>query len=256
MASASLIAYCLALLFNCGMDSLDIRTRNLHALIEWAGSASALAQMVGTAEAYLSQIKTGKRAMGGDLAARIEAALGLPPGAMSRPDGIETLPHPSIEAKPVFEVKFSRRDPAAAQLAFVRRSTARVAAGNGEPEPELQWSDEDPEPYRFALLRQLGADAKHLAVVTATGDSMEPRIYEGDSVLVDTSQQTVVDGRVYVVWYAGACRVKRLYRTPSRGVLIRSDNSNRYPDLHVDEANSIHLRVIGRVLHVSGREGL
>lgn len=239
------------------MDIETTRRQNLLILLEWAGSAAALAQMASTAPAYISHIKTGKRELGGDLAARMEAAIGLAPGAMSRQGGLAQLQASyQMAARDAAPYSSSSRDSPRANFALVRRSTARVSAGNGDPEPELQWSDEDPEPYRIGLLRQIGVDADRLAVVTAVGDSMEPRIFEGDSVLVDTTNQAISDGHVYVVWYAGACRVKRLYRTPGDGILIRSDNTHRYPDLLVEGEHASTVRVIGRVLHVSGRNGL
>jgi phage repressor protein C with HTH and peptisase S24 domain len=239
------------------MDIETTRRQNLLILLEWAGSAAALAQMAGTAPAYISHIKTGKRELGGDLAARIEASVGLAPGAMSRQGGLDQLKAShQMAARDAVPYSSSNRDAQRAHFALVRRSAARVAAGNGDPEPELQWSDDDPEPYRIGLLRQIGVDADRLAVVTAVGDSMEPRIFAGDSVLVDTTTQVISDGHVYVVWYAGACRVKRLYRTPGGGILIRSDNTARYPDLLVEGDQASSVRVIGRVVHVSGRDGL
>lgn len=239
------------------MDMKAVRRQNLLKLMTWAGSDAALARLAGTAPAYISHIKTGKRDVGGDLAARIEAAIHLAPGAMSRPDGLdELLTAHGLAAHEPDAPKFARRETHDPDLVYVRRSTARVAAGNGEPAPEVEWSDAEPQPYRRELLRSLSAEPDRLAVVVASGDSMEPRIFDGDLVLVNTGDRDISDGHVFVVWYADACRVKRLYRTPTHAVLIRSDNQARYPDILVDREHTQNVRVIGRVIYVSGREGL
>jgi phage repressor protein C with HTH and peptisase S24 domain len=80
---------------------------------------------------------------------------------------------------------------------------------------------------------------------------MEPTIHDGDSLLVDTSQTTVQDGKVYALWYDGGERVKRLFRLPGGGLRIVSDNP-RFPTVEVQPSEIEHVRVIGRVVHRSG----
>lgn len=64
------------------MENKEIRRANLAALIESHGSIRALADKVGTAPNYLSEIKNRERDMGDRLARKIEGALELPTGWM------------------------------------------------------------------------------------------------------------------------------------------------------------------------------
>lgn len=70
------------LLKNCGMDITEIRRTNLVALIDAAGSIRILADQVGTAPNYLSEIKNHERNMGNKLARKIEQMLGKQDGWM------------------------------------------------------------------------------------------------------------------------------------------------------------------------------
>lgn len=81
------------MLFNDRMKTIDeIRRENLAVAIKRAKSAARLASAVGTAPAYLSQLKTAApdsktgtpKKLGDDLARRIETAIGESPGWMDR----------------------------------------------------------------------------------------------------------------------------------------------------------------------------
>lgn len=84
---------------------------------------------------------------------------------------------------------------------------------------------------------------------------MEERIQHGDALVVDTSQTDVMDGKVYALWYDGGERVKRLYRLPGGVLRIQSDNP-KHPTIEVPASEMEHVRIIGRVVHVSGEGGL
>ena len=87
-----------------------------------------------------------------------------------------------------------------------------------------------------------------LVVLNVDGDSMEPTLRPGDSVLVDMGQQRPQqkDG-IYVIRTDGGLQVKRVASHPVTGrITIISDNKEMYPayaDLPPEE-----VRVIGRVL--------
>ena len=84
---------------------------------------------------------------------------------------------------------------------------------------------------------------------------MEPRIQDGDALVVDQAQTQVVDGGVFALWYEGGERVKRLYRLPGGRLRITSDNPSYGPiELSAEETELV--RIIGRVVHVAGQGGL
>jgi len=58
------------------------------------------------------------------------------------------------------------------------------------------------------------------------GQSMEPSLYEGDLIVVNTQQTEPKDGRVFVVLYEGVVSVKRLVRDAGAWWL-ESDNADK-----------------------------
>ena len=103
--------------------------------------------------------------------------------------------------------------------------------------------------FRTDWLRQITrGNIGELVVLTVDGDSMEPTLRQGDSVLVDMSQQRAQqrDG-IYVIRTDGGLQVKRVASNPVTGrITIISDNKDLYPpftDLLPDQVT-----VLGRVL--------
>ena len=88
----------------------------------------------------------------------------------------------------------------------------------------------------------------------ADGDSMEPFIMDGDSVLLRemVEGEPIRDGRIYALSYGGALRIKRLYQRANGDLVIHSDNPI-YKDEVVPAAETNGLiRVVGEVLERSG----
>lgn len=120
-----------------------------------------------------------------------------------------------------------------------------LAAGIGG---ELANETKGPK-LRFAksTLRRCGVDPEAAACVKVSGNSMEPRLHDGDVVGVNTLDKKIVDGKTYAINHDGLLRVKRLYRLPGGGIRINSMNTTEYPDEHYDAEEAQHITVIGRV---------
>lgn len=131
-----------------------------------------------------------------------------------------------------------------------------AGGGSGSSQVEIQFDEALPQAFRAEWIRDRRLKPKKLAAMSARGNSMEPTIHDGDSLLVDTSQVDVTDGKVYALWYEGGERVKRLYRMPGGGLRIRSDNTNEHPEIVLGPDYAGHVRIIGRVVHRSGTGGL
>lgn len=139
----------------------------------------------------------------------------------------------------------------------VPRLNVHLSAGHGNGEQlEIDLERADPQIFRAEWVRKERLKPGALSSMYARGNSMEPRIYDGDALLVDTSQTTILDGRVYAIWYAGELRVKRLYKRPDGGLLIHSDNERDYPRFDAPPEQMEHIRIIGRVVHIQGTGGL
>lgn len=137
--------------------------------------------------------------------------------------------------------------PESARGVAVPRLDVAASAGPGaivDGEPGAGAAMIDP-----ALVRALGLRADTLSVIRARGDSMEPRIADGDTILVDRSDTRVGRrGAVYVLRHDGVVMVKRLVRSQG-GIAIVSDNP-AYPPLDADATSEVIGRVVwlGRVV--------
>jgi len=82
----------------------------------------------------------------------------------------------------------------------------------------------------------------------ARGDSMEPTIYSGDSLVIDKTMNSVTsDGGIYVINYDGELFVKRVQKQLNGTVAITSDNKN-YGDIVIPSSDLNTLRIIGSVV--------
>ncbi len=85
------------------------------------------------------------------------------------------------------------------------------------------------------------------------GDSMEPRITEGDVVIV-RKQETVENGEIAVVLINGDdATVKKFYKTDA-GIKLVSTNPTYDPFFYTpDEVNSLPVKVIGKVVELRAK---
>jgi phage repressor protein C with HTH and peptisase S24 domain len=77
------------------------------------------------------------------------------------------------------------------------------------------------------------------------GDSMEPTICNGDTLLVDKSDTELKDGHIYVVTLFDELRVKRIAKA-LKFISLISDNK-KYPDVPVYASDMDQMKVHGRV---------
>lgn len=141
------------------------------------------------------------------------------------------------------------------EFVMVPRLNVHLGAGPGKEQVEIDLVKDNPQAFRTEWIRLMRLKPAKLAAMRAAGDSMEPTIHDGDSLLVDTSQNQVVDGKVYALWYDGGERVKRLFRLPGGGLRIKSDNP-AFDTIEVHPEEIENVRIIGRVVHRSGTGGL
>lgn len=170
---------------------------------------------------------------------------GVPP---AQPGGIR------IKARPILAWE-TPEDLPEGEFVFVPLLDVRLSAGHGAEQVEIYSDETRPLAFRADWIRQMRLKPGRLLAMWAKGDSMEPRIQNGDALVVDQAQTQVADGGVFALWYEGGERVKRLYRLPGGRLRITSDNPSYGPiELSADEVE--HVRIIGRVVHVAGQGGL
>lgn len=95
----------------------------------------------------------------------------------------------------------------------------------------------------FINLYCRGANPKKLVLIHAVGDSMLPTICDGDPVLVDISQKTIIGDGIYAVNYGNQLFIKRIQIQPNGKVIILSDNTNYQP---IEVCEQDHIEVFGK----------
>ena len=203
-------------------------------------SQKGLAAAMGVDNSTISRLLSGKRPMRTNevplILAYLEMGTGLPPvrGRTAIPEIVQ-IGGDRFAMLPVYD--------------------EQVSAG-----PGLEAEDSPPS-YRIAfrmdwLRRVARGNISDLAVLTVDGDSMEPTLRQGDSVLVDMGQRRPgqKDG-IYVIRTDGGLQVKRVAVNPTNGrISVISDNRDLYPTFSDLPPDAIH--VIGRVIWLGRQVGV
>ena len=129
-----------------------------------------------------------------------------------------------------------------ASYRFVPKVAAVAGAG-----ATLETSDEVLGYYAFRA-DWMGAEhvsERNSVLMDVRGDSMEPLLKDGDTLLLDQSDTEILDGRIYVVTLGDELRVKRIQKG-FKGYILRSENP-RYADITVEGEDLAAFKVHGRV---------
>lgn len=127
----------------------------------------------------------------------------------------------------------------------VPKVMARLCAGGGSFETEN--AVQEYHAFHEDWLRRKGTPGE-MVLMDVFGASMEPEIREGDTALVDQSQQSILAGAIYAVGVEDTVMVKRMEKRPGALVLI-SDNTDYAPiELRGQEVETI--RIIGKVVWI------
>ena len=76
-------------------------------------------------------------------------------------------------------------------------------------------------------------------------DSMQPILYENDIILVDTSLQQPMNGKILLIKADSQYMVKRIITYPNNKIIAKSDNK-LYPEWNLSKSNDTE--IIGRVI--------
>ena len=99
------------------------------------------------------------------------------------------------------------------------------------------------------LAKDLGINLNKSEIIFAKGDSMQPTIEGGDSLLVDLTKREVHDGSIYCVRIDGELYAKRLQKIPPQKIKIISDNKEKYDAFYIDLSKNIDFdfEIIGEI---------
>ena len=131
---------------------------------------------------------------------------------------------------------------------FIRvpKVMARLCAGGGSFEVNARVTDY----YSFQKdwLKRKGNPEK-MVLMNITGNSMEPELKDGDTVLIDGSQTEILAGAVYAVGIDDVIMIKRIEKQPSK-LVLHSDNIH-YEPIYLQGDEILGVRIIGKVIWAS-----
>lgn len=147
-------------------------------------------------------------------------------------------------------------DPVGDDEVRVAEYKVQFSAGNGRVHIELA-EESEPASYRRSWFQRERINPDQARRFKVTGDSMEPLLYSGDSVLVNLAEnEQIIDGCVYAIRYGDELRIKRLFKRLDGSLTLRSENS-KYKDEDISPSLAAeHISIIGRVRDKSGKGGL
>lgn len=132
------------------------------------------------------------------------------------------------------------------QVVLIPRYKVDASAGNG-----ALVFDEKPKDfmaYQRNWIEREKLDLDFLCVIGVIGDSMESKLFEGDSILIDRKIKDVSSGFAYVFRQENELLVKYLQRMPGNLLRVSSENPS-YPPYDIDmNLYAESVQIIGRVV--------
>lgn len=223
----------------------NIQERRAQRLDEWMRlkglSQADVTRRTGLSRAYISLLLKKDKPFGEKAARAMEQSLFMPRGYLDE-DG-------ELSLKPVL-VWERPEDLEGEGCVLVPRVSVQLSAGGGSV---VQGEEEMPPlAFRADWLKKKNITSKsNLRTCTVSGDSMEPYLSDGDTVLIDMGQTKIIDNEVYAIEAYDEVRIKRLSRRIDGGLLVRSDNP-RFPEESLTPEQAQHLRPLGRCVWRAG----
>lgn len=132
-----------------------------------------------------------------------------------------------------------------------------VSGGPGSQVPEFVETKEH-FTFKRSWLKKIRAIAEDIRIVTVSGNSMEPVLWNGDKLAIHTGRTKIREGKVFALAYNNEARVKRLYLQVDGRLRIASDNLDkaRFPDEYLAGEELDRVKIIGQAVHRMGDGGL
>jgi phage repressor protein C with HTH and peptisase S24 domain len=129
----------------------------------------------------------------------------------------------------------------------IRRVNLKLSAGQTGFAIEYDLEDKTPISFSQEWFNRNNYRPEKLIATKVNGQSMEPGLYEDDTVVINTADIKPIDGVVFAVNYEGELLIKRLVRDMGMW-WITSDNPDqrRYPRKECAGESCI---ILGRIVH-------
>lgn len=218
------------------MDITEIRRENLRRWIADHGTPVK-------ERSLFSQLKA-NGSFGERVARRLETEYRMGDGYLDRDPDAPAAPETAAVPPGMMRVRaVGDDDPGMTQIMKV---TLKVQAGitGFRVEPEHHDGRTMSVPTDWVLNERFVAS--DLLAITVRGESMEPSLFDGDVIVVNTGDKKLADGVVYAVNYEGEVVVKRMMRDAGMWWLT-SDNLDQRK-YHRKSCKGAECIIIGRVV--------
>ena len=142
-------------------------------------------------------------------------------------------------------VFMGRRQEEHSGFAKIPKVSARLCAGNGSF--EVGGDVQGYYSFRNAWLTKRGVPDQ-MVLLDIFGNSMEPEMRDGDTVLVDQSQKNILAGAIFALGIEDTIMVKRVEKHPQK-LVLRSDNRD-YAPIYLEGNDANQVRILGKVIWV------
>lgn len=239
----------------------DIRTENLKTLVQQCGGTTKFSEKTGKSASQVSQwlnrslnsITGRPRVISTASCRAVEESLELQPGWMDTEHDMAPVLQVEEKAAPynagplhgaeLVPLSFDIDDPA---FVKVRMVTLRLSAGIKGFRTEPEEGPENALSINVHWMRKNGYIREKLIAMRVKGESMEPTLYDGDVIVVNTMETTPIDGKVYAVNYEGEAVVKRMIRDAGRWWLSSDHQDQR--KYHRKLCDGVECLIVGRVV--------
>lgn len=239
-----------------GMGIQDIRRERLASLIQerYEGSQSLFVERTGENQGEVSALLRNK-SFGEKKARKIEQKCNLPEGWLDLAP-MESNVGPELLTPPKANVTAFDDIPPKDNYVQVPEAKVHFSAGPGHQYQLLNVEYSEPATYRRAWFQKHHLNPDRVTRFRVTGDSMEPFLYENDTVLVNLAETQIVDGKLYAIRYGEDLRIKYLSRRIDGTLILKSVNPDYPPEEVPPNLVEEHISIVGRVRDRSGIGGL
>lgn len=208
-----------------------------------------LADKAGVTQGSIAHLESGRTKTSRSLT-KIAGALGVSPEWLADGKGAPFSPAESTTAAVAAQFPGAMSVRASSEenrthTAIPKVSAFKLSAGVTGFQIELDHRDGGmwDLPTRWLERKQLNPQL--LIAIEIKGESMEPNLYDGDLVVINTADTHLVNGEVYAVNYEGEAVVKRLIRERGQWYLSSDNTAPRFGRQVCRGADCI---VIGRIV--------
>lgn len=248
-------------------DDRLIRLTNLKRECARRGlTAKDLSAAVGGRYTYWRDLLAGEKSFGEKIARKIEDRLGLARGSLDETtDAEDPVAHVIVGDASTTLIWAEPRTGGHVPPQYVRRAAPKPIPLDNNPDypaiPRVQFKlaagasgfsidyledEAAPIVFRKDWYDSRGYDPRRLYALRVSGHSMEPGLWDGDTVVINTADTKLTDGDVFALNYEGELVIKRMVRDEGTWWMV-SDNPDqrRYPRKRCHDDTF----VLGRVVH-------